>query len=52
MTNEKITEDVVVTTTDNGGNGLDTPKLPIKPKNILTRYKKLKQRLSDDHDEH
>ena len=37
-----LKEDVPVTTTDNGGIGLNDPKLPIKPKNILTRYKNMK----------
>lgn len=39
MPTNKIVEDAVVTTTNNGGEVLDSPKLPIKPKNILTRYK-------------
>ncbi len=40
-----LKEDVPVTTTDNGGAGLDEPKLPIKAKNILTRYKDMKCKL-------
>lgn len=35
-----MNEDAVVTTTDNGGNGLDSPKLPIN-NNIFRRVKKL-----------
>lgn len=37
----KIKEDVPVTTTMNGGSGLDDPKLPIKPKNMFKRIKDL-----------
>lgn len=39
----QIKEDAPVTSTANGGNGLDSPKLPIKPNSIFTRYKKLKK---------
>lgn len=37
MNKEEILEDAVVTTTNNGGAGLDSPQLPIKPKNSLFR---------------
>lgn len=44
MTMQKqIQEETPVTTTDNAGAGLDSPKLPIKQGNILRRYKDLKQ---------
>lgn len=45
-----IKEDVPVTTTTNAGAGLDSPKLPINPKNTLTRIKELikKNKLSDE----
>jgi len=36
-----MNEEAVVTTTDNGGQGLDSPKLPIKPSNIFRRVKQL-----------
>jgi len=42
----KINEEVV-TTTDNAGAGMDTPKLPIKQNTILKRYKELKRRKSE-----
>jgi hypothetical protein len=42
MQTKELKEDSVVTTTDNGGMGLDYPKLPIKPKTILKRYKEFK----------
>lgn len=42
--NNELKEDVPVTTTNNAGAGLDDPKLPIKPSNILKRYKDLKKK--------
>lgn len=42
---KKIVEDAVpVTTTNNAGAGLDSPQLPISPKNVLTRFKQMKNR--------
>lgn len=41
----KINEDgEPATTTDNGGNGLILPQLPIKANNLLRRYKLLKDK--------
>jgi hypothetical protein len=41
----KLNEDgVPVTTTNNAGVGLTDPKLPIKPKNILKRYRDIKKK--------
>jgi hypothetical protein len=34
-----IVEEVAVTTTDNGGAGLISPQLPLKPNTLLKRYK-------------
>lgn len=42
-----LQEEVVVNTTDNGGAGLDSPKLPIKQKNIFRRYSELKKKSKD-----
>lgn len=44
---EEIKEDVPVTTTDNAGQGMKTPELPIKPKNIFKRYKDMKNNKSE-----
>jgi len=41
MKTNELLEDAPVTTTNNAGAGLITPQLPIKPDNILKRYKKL-----------
>ena len=40
---KQIKEDVPVTTTNNGGNGLNSPVLPIERDSILTRFKKMKK---------
>ena len=39
---KNIQEDVPVTTTNNGGNPLISPELPINKSNVLTRYRKIK----------
>lgn len=41
---KKIVEDAPVTTTNNAGAGLETPQLPINNKNVLTRFKQIKNR--------
>lgn len=42
---KKLNEDgEPVTTTDNGGNGLIHPQLPIVPNNMFRRYKEMKKK--------
>jgi len=43
MVNKLNEEGVPVTTTDNAGTGLVDPKLPIKPKTILRRYRDIRK---------
>lgn len=44
----QVQEETPVTTTDNAGQGLDSPKLPITPGNLFRRFKTFKQKKESD----